>query len=176
MNIDVFMNNVPHHGVRVAEGSRILAQHMDLRPETVARVAVAGATHDLGKYGLPRNILVKACLEESEWDVLKSHADRGATALSGQVHPYIVEAVRFQRERFDGTGYPNQLAGKDIPLISRILAVVDGYEAMIHEQPYRRALTELEACTELKRNAGTQFDPTIVDQMVQLVSQRRIAA
>lgn len=177
MNIDVFMKNVPRHGARVAEGARILAQYMGMMPETIERLAIAGAVHDIGKYGLPKDILTKpSCLEASEWDVLRTHATRGADVLSGQVHPYIVEAVRFQRERWDGTGYPNELEGRDIPLISRTLAVVDAYEAMIHERPYRPAFTELEACTEMKRKAGEQFDPVIVDRMVELVAQRRIAA
>jgi len=177
MNIDVFMKNVPRHGSRVANGARILGQHMELVPETVERLAVAGAVHDIGKFGLPKEVLSKpSCLEISEWDLLRTHTARGAAVLHGQVHPYIVEAIRYQRERWDGTGYPDNLEGRDIPLISRILSVVDAYEAMIHERPDRPAFTELEACTELKRRAGEQFHPMIVDRMVELVAQRRIAA
>lgn len=177
MNIDSFVNNAPPHASRVTDGAVKLGQHLGLLPETIERLAIAGVLHDIGKYGLPRDLLVKkSCLEASEWDVLQTHAKRAADMLEGQVHPFIVSGIFHMRERWDGSGYPEGRAGSNIPLISRVLAVVDGYEAMIHERPYRPALSPLQACAEIKKKAGIQFDPFLADRMIELVADHRIAA
>lgn len=177
MTIDSFITQAPPHAARVADAAVKLGQYVGLLPGTVERLAIAGALHDIGKYGLPRDLLVKtSSLEASEWDVLQTHADRAAEMLDGQVHSFIVSGIYHMRERWDGSGYPKGLAGSEIPLISRVLSVTDGYEAMIHERPYRPAFTPLQACAEIKKKAGIQFDPYLADRMIELVADRRIAA
>ena len=120
--------------------------------------------HDVGKVGVPDAILTKpAPLDDHEWDHIHQHTILGerildaAPALRG-----IARIVRASHERWDGTGYPDRLAGVEIPLGARIVAVCDAYEAMTADRPYRSALPDRAARDELVANAGSQFDPTVV--------------
>ena len=135
--------------------------------------------HDIGKIGVPLEILNKpGKLSADEWRVLRSHATKGyqiaksATELSS-----IAEMILHHHERWDGKGYPDGLSRETIPLLSRIIAVVDAYDAMVNDRSYRPALPQEVAIEELKRCAGSQFDPSIVSEFIQLVeSMPKIAA
>jgi two-component system cell cycle response regulator len=128
----------------------------------------AAALHDIGKAAVPDAILNKpGALDADEWEFMRRHTVIGERILDGA--PALGAAARLVRsshERWDGNGYPDQLAGDEIPLGSRIVAVCDAYDAMVSDRPYRRAMSKQEAIEELRACAGTQFDPAVVDAFV----------
>jgi two-component system cell cycle response regulator len=162
------------HVTGVAELAEALARRMGLAEKEVERARLAGALHDIGKMAIPDAILEKpGALTDDEWKFLRGHTLIGerilhaATALS-----YVAGLVRSSHERFDGTGYPDGLAGTDIPLVSRIVFVCDAFDAMTSQRPYADALTIEGAVAELQRNAGTQFDPVVVTAFADVIAER----
>ncbi len=126
------------------------------------------ALHDIGKVGIPDHILLKpGPLSDIEWDTMKKHCEIGyRIAQSSPDLTPIATGIFTHHERWDGRGYPQGLQGEDIPLIARIIAVVDAYDVMLNERPYKKAISHNEAIKELKRCAGSQFDPKIVDLFI----------
>lgn len=159
------------HSERVAEYAQMITTAMGLQ-ELNEIVYVAALVHDVGKIGIPEQILNKPSkLTEEEYQRIKAHPVIGANILKQiDTFAYLGYIVRAHHERFDGKGYPDGLAGEEIPLISRIIAVADAFEAMTSDRSYRQRFTIDYAVEELKRCAGSQFDPTIVDHFVKLVS------
>jgi HD-GYP domain-containing protein (c-di-GMP phosphodiesterase class II) len=131
-------------------------------------VRQAAALHDIGKAAVPDAILNKpGPLSEDEWVFMRRHTVIGERIM--QAAPALAAAaplVRSSHERFDGAGYPDALAGREIPLGASVIAVCDAYDAMVSDRPYRAALTHAEALAELQRCAGTQFDPAVVRAFV----------
>jgi diguanylate cyclase (GGDEF)-like protein len=158
----------PHHRGRpsdmIASLATGIALHLQLPPEEIDRVRIASLLHDLGKLAVPSEILDKpASLSSREWQAIGEHPRIGQLILeqaSGLRD--AIPVVLHHHERFNGTGYPHGLSGQEIPLGARIVAVADAYHAMIHERPYKEALTHVQALHELEANAGTQFDPDVV--------------
>jgi len=152
------------HSRRVSRYAVAVAEAMQLPPEQVAVISAAALLHDIGKVGIPDNVLnKKGKLLPEEWDLFKQHPRLSATIL-GHV-PNLsacLGAVRYHHERWDGEGYPSGLKGEAIPIEARILCVADAFEAMVSDRPYRGPLTFKQAIAELKRCAGSQFDPDIV--------------
>jgi putative nucleotidyltransferase with HDIG domain len=152
------------HEQQVAGLAVRIADELCLHPAERQAVHYAALTHDIGKISVPSEILSKpGALDPDEWAVMRRHTIVGAQMLAGirlfaDVHPL----VRGHHERWDGSGYPDGLAGNAIPLGARILAVCDSYNAMVTDRPYRVAMSAAEARTELERCAGTQFDPVVV--------------
>lgn len=148
-----------------------IARLLGLDEERARRVRWAALVHDVGKIFVPQEILRKpAKLTPEEYNLVKYHALKGEELLlSVQGLEDIAHIVRYHHERFDGTGYPDGLRGEDIPLESRIVAVVDAFEAMTSDRPYRGAMSVEEALEELKRSSGTQFDPRVVEAMAIVV-------
>ena len=131
---------------------------------------LAGVLHDIGKIGIPDSILKKpAALEPHEWAEMRKHPELGARILQGAHFNDVAAWVLAHHERPDGQGYPIGLAGEQIPLEARILAVADAYEAMTSDRVYRPALGAEEARAELLENAGTQFDPAVVEALLGLI-------
>ncbi|AEF93389.1 putative PAS/PAC sensor protein [Desulfotomaculum nigrificans CO-1-SRB] len=158
------------HSERVAEYAQMIAGAMGLG-QLNQLVYVAALVHDVGKIGVPEHILNKpGRLTDEEFIKIKEHPVTGSNILKqiGSFN-YLVPIVRAHHERYDGRGYPDGLAGKDIPLISRIIAVADAFEAMTSDRSYRKRFTIDYAVNELKLNAGTQFDPEIVDHFTKLI-------
>ena len=124
--------------------------------------------HDLGKLALPGSILDKpSSLTEMEWQVVGEHPRIGQVILEQATSMRdAVPIVLHHHERYDGTGYPHGLKGEEIPLGARIVAVADAYHAMIHERPYKGAMSHAKALAELRRHASTQFDPIVVEVFV----------
>jgi len=135
---------------------------------------MAGLLHDLGTVGTSKHILNKpGKLTEEEFAKVKEHPPLGSIMIMSEIDTLqrLVPVVRHHHERFDGQGYPDGLAGDEIPIEARILAVVDAFDAMIHERSYRKALSWEEATAELERCAGTQFDPAVVEAFLTLLSR-----
>jgi HD-GYP domain-containing protein (c-di-GMP phosphodiesterase class II) len=127
-------------------------------------INAAAILHDIGKVGIPDNVLNKTeKLLDEEWVLLKKHPELSATIL-GHVPSLsaCLAAVRHHHEQWDGTGYPGGLQGEAIPIEARILSVTDAFEAMISERPYRKALSFKQAIAELEKCSGSQFDPSVV--------------
>jgi putative two-component system response regulator len=153
------------HSERVAEISVAIAREMQLTSIEVEQLRLASLIHDIGKIGIKEDILNKAGhLTDSEYDHVQDHSIIGERILSPVVNDEtILETVRHHHERYDGTGYPHGLAGEDIPLCARIVAVADTFDAMTSERPYRAALDATYAFSEIRKGRGTQFDPLVVD-------------
>jgi HD-GYP domain-containing protein (c-di-GMP phosphodiesterase class II) len=141
--------------------------------EDTRRAAEFGALlHDVGKVAIPNEIINKpGPLDDEEWATMKTHTVEGQRMLErvGGLLARVGVVVRASHERYDGGGYPDGLAGEDIPLASRIVSACDAYNAMTTDRSYRKALTAGVAIAELRANAGTQFDPKVVDALVAVV-------
>ncbi len=163
------------HSERVSEYARLIARGMGLDDEEVERIADSALMHDIGKLGIRFEELNKADpLTESEYEMFKSHTTRGKWILEPIefLHP-LIPGVYHHHERWDGRGYPQGLDGEDTPLMARILAVADTYDAMTSHRAYRRALPHEVAMREIRDCAGTQFDPQVVEVFVQEMKKYR---
>lgn len=163
------------HSQRVVEIARDLARRMGLPYEKVELIYLGGLLHDIGKVGVPDAVLLKeGALTEEEWGWMRAHAVEGHRILA-PLEPYLGQGVasiaRSHHERWDGLGYPDGLKGEEIPLLARIVAVADAYEAMTSDRPYRRALSPLEAAARIASGAGSQFDPQVARVMMDLLKE-----
>lgn len=159
------------HSETVAHYAGLIGKCLNLSEAQMELLSVAAILHDLGKIGIPADVLNKAgSLSEDEWKLIRQHPLLGATMINGLSHKGgedIIGAIMYHHERYNGKGYPRGLKGKDIPLLARILAVADAYSSMTAERPYRKALTKDEAIEELKKQSGKQFDPDIVSAFIE---------
>ena len=157
--------NLGAHGGEVAELAERTARHLGLEVDMVRAVRQGAELHDIGKLAIPDTILNKpGALDDAEWGFMRRHTLVGERILAAA--PALVDVARLVRashERWDGDGYPDGLAGAEIPLGARVIAVCDAWDAMVTDRPYRRAMPREEALAELERCAGTQFDPDVVE-------------
>jgi diguanylate cyclase (GGDEF)-like protein/putative nucleotidyltransferase with HDIG domain len=152
------------HSETVGRYAEQIALELGLPADHVERLRVAGVLHDIGKLGISDAVLLKpGSLVASEWEQIERHPEVGARILEHANLRDVASWVLAHHERVDGAGYPRGLAGDAIPLEGRVLAVADAYEAMTADRPYRRALSHEIARAELRRGAGTQFDPQVVE-------------
>ncbi len=161
------------HSVRVAKYSRMIAEKMGLSAEECENTYYMGLLHDLGKIGVPNEIINSPTkLSDEQYDVIKTHPGLGFDILSEiKSRPDLVIGARWHHERYDGKGYPDGKSGEDIPLIARIIAVADSYDAMTSNRSYRNYLPQDTVRTELVKNKGTQFDPDVADVMVEIIDE-----
>jgi diguanylate cyclase (GGDEF)-like protein len=152
------------HSDWVSDLARSVSQRLGLARDKVEEVALAADLHDVGKAVVPRSILEKpGPLDKSEWEIMRRHTAVGEAILaSAPALRGVAALVRATHERIDGTGYPDGLAGDDIPLGARIVAVCDAFDAMTSDRAYRPAMSREDALAELDAGAGTQFDPAVV--------------
>jgi HD-GYP domain-containing protein (c-di-GMP phosphodiesterase class II) len=159
------------HSDRMADLALSIGQKLGLSAEHLRELVLLADFHDVGKTIISDKILNKTGqLSEEEWAEMKMHPLYGYKIA--QVTPdiqHLADGILYHHERWDGCGYPHGLAGSAIPLSARIIAVVDAFDAMTHDRPYRPAMGLHDATSELKMNAGTQFDPTIVDVFIDLM-------
>jgi HD-GYP domain-containing protein (c-di-GMP phosphodiesterase class II) len=158
------------HSEKVATYAVELARALGLTPAACERIRLAGLLHDVGKVALERSILHKeGALSDDEWRQVREHPGLSAHIIGGVAHfAAFLPGARHHHERYDGRGYPDNLAGTEIPLDARVLAVADAYDAMTSDRSYRTALPHAEAIERLEAGAGSQFDPVCVEAFVAL--------
>jgi diguanylate cyclase (GGDEF)-like protein len=172
--LDLRDPSTAQHSQTVGRLARRTAVELDLVDAHVERVHAAGVLHDLGKLGIADAILHKpGALDDAEWREMRRHPEIGARILEHAGMKDIAVWVRAHHERIDGRGYPEGLAGADIPLEARILSVADSYEAMIADRPYRAGMSPDAAREELERCAGTQFDPDVLAAFLRAIDAER---
>jgi putative nucleotidyltransferase with HDIG domain len=157
----------------VAGYSDKIARELGLAGKEIETLRVAALLHDIGKIGTFDEILDKpGRLTPNEYDLVKKHPDRGGTIL-GPIRRMkgVLPIIIHHHERMNGQGYPGGLKAEEIPLLARILAVADSYDAMIADRPYRPSLGQDHAIAELKNQAGTQFDPAVVQAFLQTMEK-----
>jgi HD-GYP domain-containing protein (c-di-GMP phosphodiesterase class II) len=150
--------------------TRIVAPELAERPE----ISHGFLLHDIGKVGIPEDVLTKrGPLSQSEWSVMRTHPVVGAHIVTPiRVLGEAVDVVRFHHERYDGSGYPHGLEGEDIPLSARIFSVVDAFDAITSDRPYRPGRSSDLAVSEILRCSGSQFDPEVVEAFVLLLEEQ----
>jgi ribonuclease P protein subunit RPR2 len=158
------------HIDRVAALAVELAKQLGLKGEELDAIEIGALLHDIGKIGVPEQILLKrAPLDEAEWNIIKTHPLTSDYILSElDLHPIVRQCARSSHERIDGTGYPDGLAGDEIPLPARIVFVADALDALTSDRPYRPARSLIAALGEIREHAGTQFCPTVVSALAEL--------
>jgi len=168
------------HTFRVGDASALVAQALGLHAEQTADLRRAARLHDVGKIGIPDSILLKpGRLTDEEFDTIKTHTKIGAELLSGGSSSLLKlaeEIALTHHERWDSGGYPCGLAGDAIPISGRIVSVIDVYDALTHERPYKKAWPHDEAVTEIVKNAAKQFDPAVVEAFVDVQDAIRLRA
>jgi diguanylate cyclase (GGDEF)-like protein/putative nucleotidyltransferase with HDIG domain len=168
--MDVRDNGTITHCHRVGRLAELIARELGLGPDSVERVRVAGILHDLGRVGIPDDLLAKSGpLSEQEWSWVRSHPEIGARMVETTEHADIRDWILCHHERPDGRGYPGGRPAAEVPLGARILAVADAYEAMTTDRPYRPALAPAHAAQELSRGAGSQFDKDVAEALLRVI-------
>ena len=163
------------HVERTKDMAVRLGKALHLSDAELGKLALLAVLHDIGKIAIPHSILLKpGKLTDEEWEIMKSHTEKGyrIASASKELQP-IADYILHHHERWDGTGYPDGLAGQEIPLLSRIITVVDSHDVMVHDRPYHKAMCYEDAVEELKRCAGTQFDPDIVEVFLRVLEKDR---
>ena len=152
------------HAARVAAYMVLLGKQLGWPHETLVQAEEAAYLHDIGKIAISDRVLLKPSrLNAREWELMRQHPSFSADIIGTLFAPALVAAVRHHHERWDGTGYPDGLAGDDIPTLAQAMCIVDSYDAMSSWRPYRSAMTATDCLAELERCRGRQFDPRLVD-------------
>ena len=163
------------HTLRVGRYAEILARALGLREDFCADIRLAAPMHDIGKVGIPDNILLKqAALSESEYGVMQAHTTLGSEILGSSKSSLLqlaAEIASSHHERWDGQGYPSRLAGEKIPLSGRIVAVADVFDALTTARPYKEAWTLDAAAAHIRKLSGANFDPRVVEAFDEALSQ-----
>jgi diguanylate cyclase (GGDEF)-like protein/PAS domain S-box-containing protein len=171
-------NETEAHAERMANLAKQLGRVLGLDQEDLVSLELVATLHDIGKISIDSKLLKKnSPLTESEWAEIKKHPEVGyRIAQTVPELRKIAEYILCHHERWDGNGYPQGLKGEEIPLLARILAIVDAYDAMTQDRSYRKAMAEPEAITELQRHAGSQFDPALVAVFITEVIEKNSSA
>ena len=159
------------HSERVAIYSRMLAKRLGMTLKEQEDIYNMGLLHDIGKIGVPHDLISKTSgLTDEEYSVMKNHPVVGYEILSEiSTMPELAEAARWHHECYDGSGYPDGIAGDSIPFFVRIIAVADSYDAMTSNRSYRQYLPQDTVRAEIEKNAGTQFDPRVAKCMLEII-------
>lgn len=165
------------HSYRVTLYSMILSHSLGLTKDFIENIETAGLLHDIGKIGIPQSILCKpGKLTDEEYANMKLHPAHGKKMIMEvRQLSLISDWINAHHERWDGRGYPSGIAGEDIPLAARIIALADTYDAMTSTRSYRKALTHEEAISEIQRCSGSQFDPNLAQKFIEIQDKIKIA-
>ena len=165
-------NETMEHAFRIKDSAIKLGESIKLQANQLDELSLLASLHDIGKVAIPETILLKeGKLTEKEWAVVKRHPEIGFNIA--QSSPQIIHIAKFIlacHENWDGSGYPKGLAGESIPIVSRVISIADAYDVMTSERIYKKAMSKDAAIEELKRCAGTQFDPVLVNKFIEIIS------
>jgi HD-GYP domain-containing protein (c-di-GMP phosphodiesterase class II) len=167
-------NYTAYHCRSVVELATAVGQELKLKPDDLQELEIAALLHDVGKIAIPKEILNKpARLTDAEFELMKTHTVEGQALLDriGGRLARVGTIVRSCHERWDGRGYPDGMLGEEIPLAARIVFCCDAYSAMTTNRPYRKAMSRADAIQELRDNAGSQFEPRIVDALIRVLDE-----
>lgn len=159
------------HCERLIQYSKMLGEKLNLSQKEMDELELLSMLHDIGKIGIPERILNKpGKLSDEEWIEMKKHPQIGCRIANASLElAPIANYILCHHERWDGTGYPQRISGDRIPLLSRIISIVDAYDAMTQDRPYRHMMKPEDAIREIRSNAGTQFDPSIAEVFIELL-------
>jgi putative nucleotidyltransferase with HDIG domain len=179
--LDSLFNNsstMLNHGQTVSELCEAVAKEMRLSPADIDEIKIAGLLHDIGKTEIDESLLNKTGeLKADEWAKIKQHSEMGYQKLiTLKGFSKIAGYILAHHEKWDGSGYPHGLKGEQIPLHARIIAVADAYDAMTSDRPYKKAVSGNVAIAELRANAGTQFDPEVVESFLNVFKVQMLFA
>ena len=162
------------HSAAVARYARALALAHGCTREEQDLAHTAGLLHDIGKFSFPDTILLaEQPLSDDDWRIVRRHPEEGARVVARmEAYGPVADIILGHHERWDGKGYPRALTGEEIPLLARVIMVADAYDVMIARDSYRRPRTSAEAVAELRRAAGSQFDPALVETFIELLGDR----
>lgn len=165
-----------NHSDRAGQYAKLIAENLNLPSEVVRQIEFAALMHDIGKIGIAGHILNKVTsLTEIEKEVLKMHPIIGYNIIAPLLFlSSVAPLVLYHQEWYNGKGYPEGLSGEEIPLGARIISVIDAYDAMTSDRPYRKALGEEYAISELKKGMGTQFDPKVAKTFIDILESKAI--
>jgi response regulator RpfG family c-di-GMP phosphodiesterase len=157
------------HPQRVLKICMAMSKYLPLTPEEKRHLTLAAILHDIGKVGITDHILGKnGVLTVEEMEIIRDHPNAGAEIVGHIKHLQpIIPGIKYHHEHYDGSGYPEGLMGEEIPLIARIIAVADTYDAIIHDRSYHKGMSKSAAVAEIVENVGTQFDPRMVEAFAQ---------
>jgi putative nucleotidyltransferase with HDIG domain len=172
--VDRRVSKNSEHSAKVAHWASTTARKLKMSDDEVDNVYWASILHDIGKIGISDRVLrKKSTLSEEDWVLIKMHPTIGSNIVcSIDAYPSLAPTISAHQEKYDGTGYPKGLSGKNIPLGARILGIADAYQAMVEDRYYRQARTHEEAVAELQKVKGTQFDPEVLDVFLNVVNSK----
>jgi putative nucleotidyltransferase with HDIG domain len=168
--LDLRSEDTEKHSYRVVEKTLELARVMDVNDNQMVHIRRGAFLHDIGKIAVPDDIMNKpGPLTAAEWEIMRMHPVHGYQLLSpiAYLHPAI-EIPYYHHEKWDGSGYPHGLRGEEIPLAARIFAIVDVWDALLNDRPYRKAWSEERVREYLREQSGKHFDPRVVDAFFRL--------
>jgi HD-GYP domain-containing protein (c-di-GMP phosphodiesterase class II) len=174
--VDRRVSKSGQHCEKVAKWASTTARELKMSNDEVNNIYLASILHDIGKIGISDRILrKKAALTEDDWILIKMHPTIGSNIVSSiDALPSLAPTISAHQEKYDGTGYPKGLSGKNIPLGARILGIADAYQAMVEHRYYREARSHEEAVTELQKVRGTQFDPEVLDVFINVINSEAV--
>ena len=161
------------HAERTKQLALKLGKKLGLDPKKLKKLTTLSSLHDVGKVVISEKILRKDQeLTDEEWREMKKHPEYGYRVVKAMKnHSHVADEILSHHERWDGTGYPKGLKGEEIPLLSRIISIVDSYDVMTHKRDYNEPMNKEEAIKEIKQCSGTQFDPNLTEKFIQIISE-----
>ena len=159
------------HAIRMTKLALGFGEKLSLSNSELNRLSLLASMHDIGKATISDDILTKpGNLNKEEWEIIKQHSEKGYKITSSIAELSIIaEDILFQHERWDGDGYPQGLIGDEIPLLSRIITIIDAYDVMTNKRSYSDPISKSEALEEIKNCAGTQFDPVLAEKFIEIM-------
>jgi HD-GYP domain-containing protein (c-di-GMP phosphodiesterase class II) len=170
--LSVKSKETKNHAMRMEKLAHQLGKKEGLPSSELNRLSLLAVLHDIGKATIPEEILTKTGkLTDEEWEILKRHSETGSRiAASTNEFALIAEDILSHHERWDGKGYPRGLKEEEIPFLSRLITIIDAYDVMINDRPYSKAISSEEALEEINRCAGSQFDPRLAEDFIEMMT------
>ncbi|MFW6229598.1 MAG: diguanylate cyclase, partial [Halanaerobium sp.] len=170
-------NETSEHTIRMTKLAFNFGEKLDLTNFEINRLSLLATMHDIGKSNINKKILQKPDkLNKKEWEIMKKHSEQGyKTAAASEEYTLIADEILAHHERWDGTGYPQGLKGENIPYLARIISLVDAYDVMTNDRPYSKAISREEALAEIKACAGSQFDPKLAEEFIEMMNDENLS-